>query len=575
MSEPRSPELDEIEQWLKSQAEWVSFPAPADEFGRRFPCDLHADSVFPMFAGYSSYARAVGSMSMTVEGRARRRGAEKPARERSPVKLERDTSVPEPEPEPPKPAKGKGRPPKCPPLKGKGKGKGKMSKGKQQESEEKAESLGTSPRTLGTSPRTLGSSPRNAVGSSTTGFTADSWEPAICSPFGKRLHWVGPSYQAFGHSTIFDRTDVADTFDAELLRCMFGEKVAGAGKRHRRASFPREERGIRVLNRSRAQSMAITLKRLSFKPEELLSSFQSVDFTRLNLKGEDVERLLEQLPTPEETKQLLKHAENPGELRDIEQRVLPLCLLDHVEVKLRLIHVSMVHSNEFRRLFSRYETMAKAATEVMSSCRLCELLTLVLKTGNYINYGSSEVATGFSVKSLSVFTTYKVNGVSVLHYICRTLAGESFLFELRENLGRLSSAARESTSNQQEDLDAFQKRVAFTEKQLQQLNSTTDAFTRNRVVLLLETLRKEFAALQDAGSQAHTLGADAQCFFGDRQPMPNEEFFSYLDGFLKCLYSTADEIARNPKWFATGDGLQNSLIKMARSSKKTHWARSQ
>jgi len=399
------------------------------------------------------------------------------------------------------------------------------------------------------------------------------------APFGRKLHWIDPSYAAAGRSTVFDLDDrsegLGSEFDPRLLTAVLGGQAAPL-RRERLPSDPGKQTGIRVFDTVRAQHIAIMLSRLPVPVEEVCTSLQAVDCADVGLPAEGVELLLGKLPTRRESQQLLAHAGHAEELRDVERKMLPLCNLPDLEGRLRVIHVNLTHTDRFSALRGRFECMHEAAKEVLASARLHDLLRLVLKVANYINYGLPEGAVAIPVRSLPAFASFRIGSVSALHYLGLTLCSESFLRGLASDLAHLREAARQNTPALKQELSDFQELIGSVEGQLS-LNAAatgggtggtasadvadplcdevgtggslalTVAETSSR--FLLRELRKEYAALQLSADRAWGTGAEAQRFLGDSASRlaPNEEFFGHISAFINSISAVVRDIGRNPR----------------------------
>jgi len=222
--------------------------------------------------------------------------------------------------------------------------------------------------------------------------------PPVNTPFGKRLHWVGPCYKPSDQTTIFAR-ECSDGrhLNIDLLENMFAIHKHG----QRESKCLRKQKGVCLFSNVRAQNIGVVLSKLPFNPEDVLANFQKLDFTRLNVQSEDVALLLKQLPNEEEARLLLAHADHPEKLRDIKRRMLSLCMEDWAEKKHRLLHIFGSHRQDFERLSSRLEVVCRAAQEVMCSTNLAELLSFLLETGNYINYGRCDTECATATVSCS------------------------------------------------------------------------------------------------------------------------------------------------------------------------------
>lgn len=401
--------------------------------------------------------------------------------------------------------------------------------------------------------------------------------PRVKTPFGRKLHWVDPSYSELGRSTVFSAANRAEEeLDQTLLASVFGD--ARSISSSRRNSCFKADKGIQVLNVTRAQHMAIMFSRLSVSTEDLCDDLKSLDFISQRVRLEDVELALGKLPTASESKQLLEHVGHAEELRDVERKLLPICMLQNAEVRLKLFHTALTHTEQFRHLLERFRSMQEAAAEVVQSERLHALLRMVLKVANFINHGGEQGAKALPVRSLRAFASFRVGGASALHYLCLTLCSAAFLRDLRQELAHMPEAARESSVAQHQDLLKFRGLLSQVEQQVLergvaavgndpnetdmasadsgagppppiQVGGRAGSGAQVRVNALLASMREELADLEHAARRAAVVGEEAMLFCGESSGAlpPVEDFYRHIADFLELLLMTSVEIQQNPK----------------------------
>jgi len=341
-------------------------------------------------------------------------------------------------------------------------------------------------------------------------------------------------------------------FDADLLHHVLGSGlvarptlVGASPPRQRCSSVPG---GICIFHGARAQNLAILLRRLPLPMEELCARLQSQDFLAsmegTSVQAEDAERLLQHLPTTQERRVLLAHTEHVEELRDVEQKALLLCLLPDVGERLRLLHVSLAHNEQFTQLHQRLEVSRRAAEELLESRRLHSLLRLVLKTANYINHGDGVGATALPPRSLPAVGSFKVGSASALHYLCLLMCDSSFLLGLESELPHLRMAARDTTAAQELELVQFGRLPATAEQSV-----VTDTGSNPSVAGLVTELQRQHDKLVETAKVARDVAEQAQRFLGEvlEPPPPFEELCGYIVEFLDLLSRTSTDVARRPE----------------------------
>jgi len=368
--------------------------------------------------------------------------------------------------------------------------------------------------------------------------------------------------------------------DPQLLSEVLATGKEVVSPASRRTSSLREEREIRVFSASRAQNTAILLRKLPISVQRICESSLS-DLTARGLRPEDLELLMDKLPSLEERQQILDNAEKT-ELRDIEREMLPLCRIPAARRRLQFFHTALVHEDQFARLQENIQTVLAAAQEVLDSARLHQLLRTVLKTANYINHGSTQGATAISIRSLSAFATFKFGSeASALHYLCRTLCSAEFLSALQADLKHLSRAAKQNPALQQQELSEFRSLAQLVDEMKAEAlgsNSTStaqvgaadaaaggSAVTRPFEELSL-SLHRELDELETSAERSKLVVEQAQRFLGESKKLASsEEFFAHIAGFLDLLVATSREMNRSRARSASASLPERPCGKGARS----------
>jgi len=347
-------------------------------------------------------------------------------------------------------------------------------------------------------------------------------------------------------TTVFGEKDVS--LDLPLLHALLGSQEQRPPPTERAPLSARKGDGVSVLDFRRAMGLEIALSRVSASPEAIRSCLRALDFSGKVVGAEDVGLLLGKLPCAEEAQLLLKHAGAPDKLRELERRALPLCQVPDAERRLRLLHIGMSHAAAYSNLLQSFECMHQAASEVLASVRLHNVLRCSLQIANYINHGSLEGAKTFSVGSFSAFASFKLGSSSALHYLCLTLCTADFVRGLKADLEAVFKAARESCEAQQEELRAFSTFATDAEGHLE---TEADEDARARVSDLLRVLAMELTSLQQAEKRAKLRVEEAQRFLGERAAVlsKGEVFFSHVVDLVRHLEDAQADVAQNPqKW---------------------------
>lgn len=376
------------------------------------------------------------------------------------------------------------------------------------------------------------------------------------APFGRRIHWVQPTYEAEGASVFHERGDKGLEFDHSLLDIAFESPRGGKQQAVRRKkTLTAKPAGVTILDAGRAQNIAIVLSKLRISPGELCDVLRARNFVReCSLIGnEDVELLGIALPTKEEIEKLLPYQQSVGELRDVERLIMPFCLLPRSSALLRLMTIHMCHESAYAGLLERCLALRLAAEETAGSAHLRSVLAIVVRMGNYINHGVKDlqdgVVRGFAVESLSVLAAFKVRArLTAAHYICLTMrrADAAFFSDLRAGLSHVHAAAREKSGLLTAAVASFRQDAKVAEAELQLMGPSDEG--REHIQALAEAMKAQSAELDEELRLALEKAAEAQKYFGlpAKSLPPCEEFFRHIASFLDALDAAWSELERQP-----------------------------
>jgi hypothetical protein len=427
------------------------------------------------------------------------------------------------------------------------------------------------------------------------------------TPFGRKIHWVKPSIEEPDIGTIFGeamRTPRASLqFDKQLLDELFTPHSArgtasGSGGRAitpRRWSAPPIP-GIRLLDSGRAQNVAIIFSKLPMTTHDICKCIQVLNSGHPMLRPEHIEIISTAIPTSSEANKLLEYKTRKDELRDVEQRMLPLCFLS--PIRMRIMRFALSHQFLFAALKERCCAYRHAADEARNSLPLKELMSIILLAGNYINTGDagncSAKVKAFGIESFQSLSHFKIGPVSCLHFLCLTMRSSdpTFMVLLKNSLRSLALASKDKMSSLQSEVEAFTAEVLYIKARLKELmalkqhvDACEDADDNNsfwyapmqqrrledrseaeveedlvieRLSMLLADVSSESAYLVLELRKAQAASTDVQAYFGatnqsagatSTPQVPAEQFFGYIQGFLNMLQATWQEIERNPvRW---------------------------
>ncbi|KAF4662647.1 hypothetical protein FOZ61_002312 [Perkinsus olseni] len=343
---------------------------------------------------------------------------------------------------------------------------------------------------------------------------------AAALPLGKKLHWkaipdrligstIWASYDDEGSSTPSD-DHAGETLarDVAEMKTVFGASGQPGGKKGERKNRIVDDRPklIEILDQKRAQNAGLVMARL---PVELLvEKMENLNTDNMVDASEDddesfsqgsgpppgsetttegfatvdmLEKLSTILPTPEEAEQLRAYHGDLSLLRPIERRLMPLVVMKRAQFRIKAMIAFLTFPDQVTSDHGGDAAAAVdgAADQVRSSQKLRRLLFLVLKFGNFVNHGTTDLTTrGYTLESLLKLMEFKstsVPGVTMLHYVaCRLMEGdkgESQPMDLAEELSLVVTATGENTEVIVSTLTLLDRDIQAFQREAQQQSS--------------------------------------------------------------------------------------------------------
>ena len=172
------------------------------------------------------------------------------------------------------------------------------------------------------------------------------------APFLKKLYWKQVDIQdaegtIFSEETRSRSNTCSAAIDFTALTRMLEAEQAKGSQLQRRSSgvlskAQQRNIGTKVLSDHRARNIAIVLKRLPLSTKDLVLVLKKLEWENERIGTDDLEQILEVIPTQEEAKHLREHSseEDCRKLRDVEQMVMPLALLTRASARVRVLCVA-------------------------------------------------------------------------------------------------------------------------------------------------------------------------------------------------------------------------------------------
>jgi len=278
------------------------------------------------------------------------------------------------------------------------------------------------------------------------------------APFRRKLYWK-PLELANAAGTIFDDGSADgehSRIDVSALQRMFeGESAKLAAAAERSSSLLKSVQcrveGTKILSDNRARNVAIVLRRLPISTCALTRILRGLEWEDAQLRTDQLEQVLEAIPTKEESEQLRPHcgSEERTRLRDIEQLVVPLAELRRGAARVRLICCARGALAQLEAAAGPLGTLRAACNAIHGSEMLREVMLSALEIGNYINHGdSSKGAKAITVGSLLQLRDFRMGKMSSLHFLCAQLHRADAQRDVSEVLNRELSPVLEASKFQ-------------------------------------------------------------------------------------------------------------------------------
>lgn len=324
----------------------------------------------------------------------------------------------------------------------------------------------------GSPPQWKGSPKGTTSGKGSPGVAASQLTGKVGGPtFGRRLHWQTLNTV---DGTIFEKLGTDAEIKADLnapcvdvLKHVFDTQSSMSRTSSNRPSFTPKSQGKELLDRSRAQQLAITFNGSKVNVDELICALQELDFG-LPIEDEDVERLLQVWPTAGEMKLVSGYC-GKDELRDIEKFVKRLAGVPRSGPRLRAVRLARSLEAVQESVRQRITISRSACEELLKSNAWKLVLAEALKLGNYFNHGSSSSgAKGISIEALLQLRNLKGPGGTALHCLCINLAhqDDGFCAKLHAELSSVPRAAQMSLSALREMISRLGEDIAILAREI-------------------------------------------------------------------------------------------------------------
>ncbi|KAM6336235.1 inverted formin-2 [Podargus strigoides] len=204
-----------------------------------------------------------------------------------------------------------------------------------------------------------------------------------------------------------------------------------------------EPKEITFLDSKKSLNLNIFLKQFKCSNEEVAAMVQNGDRTKFDV--EVLKQLLKLLPEKHEIENLKAFKEEKSKLANADRFYLLLLQIPSYQLCIECMLMCEETTVVLDMIQPKAEAIRQACEDLLNSHRLPLFCQLILKVGNFLNYGShTGDADGFKISTLLKLTETKANQtrITLLHHILEEVENShTDLLELPKDLEYVSKAA--------------------------------------------------------------------------------------------------------------------------------------
>jgi Formin Homology 2 Domain/Subunit CCDC53 of WASH complex len=404
-----------------------------------------------------------------------------------------------------------------------------------------------------------------------------------------RLHWKTIGKVVRNSLWAKVESEVSDIdIDEEEFNELFKADLKGESKVSKSVSNNKKKgAAVRVIDAKRANNGGIILARLKMTHDEMADAVDRIDSDVLS--AEQIENIIEYLPTKEEREALEKYMLEGGQdaaekfdgLCECEKFMVSMMTVKHAKRKIRALLFKLQFMSCMESIAEDAQTIDNACDELSHSNRLRQLLGIILQFGNRLNtagVNSKGKAGAFTLDSLLKLKEAKAfdKKTTFLHYIILIVQrNNELLLKYYDDLPTVLKADKvfwdqclqdlEEVENQLENVRRISLYEAKQKKQFK-LRKAADPNDDDDSLGDMElSLEEEVESLRSTPSGVFTLGAIKQVsalrdkidrtkakfvrvleYFGeDTRKMQPHELFSIISVFTRDFLKAKEEVFSN------------------------------
>jgi hypothetical protein len=344
-----------------------------------------------------------------------------------------------------------------------------------------------------------------------------------------RLHWKTISNVV--KNSIWDKVESEVDgihIDEDEFKDLFQADLKASNILKTPTSSKKKGAAVRVIDSKRANNGGIILARLKMTHDQMADAVDRIDAAALT--AEQIENVIEYLPTKEERdaleKYMLDGGQDPAEkfdgLCECEKFMVSMMTVKHAKRKIRALLFKLQFMKCMESIAKDAQMIDSASEELVNSTRLRQLLGIILQFGNRLNTAganSKRKAGAFSLDSLSKLSQAKAfdKKTTFLHYIILIVQrNNELLLKYYDDIPTVLEADKVFWDQCQQDLEEVEnqlenvRRIALHESRANDQFLSEGATDDDSLGEMELTLEEEVVALRATPTGMFTLGAIKQ-----------------------------------------------------------------
>ncbi|NP_001084562.1 inverted formin-2 [Xenopus laevis] len=352
----------------------------------------------------------------------------------------------------------------------------------------------------------------------------------------KKLNWqkIPPNVIKDSHSMWASASSIEDTVEPnyssiEQLFCL-----PQAAVKESAVPVKKPPKEITFLDSKKNLNLNIFLKQFKCPNKEVIELIEKGDRSRFDI--EILKQFLKLLPEKHEVENLKSYQEDKAKLSNADQFYLLLLGVPCYQLRIECMLICEEINLMIDMIRPRAKVVSSACDDIISSHRLPLFCQLILKVGNFLNYGShTGNANGFKISTLLKLTETRANQtrITLLHHILEEIEhNHTDLLQLPTDLENVSTVAGINIENMYTETSGNLKKLRDLQNKISTAATDVKEQYEKSIQDCMDTLKELEEQLTDI-SQKKVKLADYLC--EDPTKLSLEETFSTMKAFRELF----------------------------------------